>query len=58
MGEGRENASEADDNNDKDSVITIEAEDEKTAKPNKSKQDMSETLTTIADNCNDVLDFL
>ena len=53
-----ENASEADDENDKDSVITIEGEDKKTSKSGKEKQATVEMLTTIVDNCNNVLAFL
>ena len=55
---GEENTREADDKNDKDSVITIKAEDDKTAKPGKANQATAETLTTIAYNYDDVLDFL
>ena len=57
MKEG-ENTSEADEDNNEDSVITIEAEDTKLAKPGKAKQATAETLTTISDNCDNVLDFL
>ena len=53
-----ENSSKADDDNDEDSVITIEAEDKKMAKPGKEKQATAKTLTTIADDCGDVLVFL
>ena len=49
--------SEADEANDKDSVVTIEAKDTK-VKPGKAKQAAAETLTTITDNCNNVLAFL
>ena len=42
-----ETASEVDDGNNEDSVITIDAEDEKTEKPGKVKQATAETLTTI-----------
>ena len=53
-----ENTSKVDDDNDKDSVITIKAEDEKTVTPGKAKQATAETFTTIADNCDNVLAFL
>ena len=53
-----ENTSEADNDKNEDSVITIEAEDKNLAKPGKKNQSTSETLTTITDNCNDVLAFL
>ena len=43
-----ENTSEVDNDNDKDIVITIEAEDKKSAKPGKTKQATAETLTNIA----------
>ena len=46
--------SEADDDNNEDSVITIEAEYKKTVKVVEAKQATTETLTTITDNCNDV----
>ena len=53
-----ENTSEADDSNDKDSVITIKTEDEKSAKLGTAKQATAKTLTTIADDFDDVLAFL
>ena len=53
-----ETASEENDNNDKDSKSSVEAEDEKTMKTGKEKLATAETLSTIADYCNDVLAFL
>ena len=47
-----------DDDNGKDSIITINAEDEKTAKPGKAKNSTANMLATIADDCGDVLAFL
>ena len=52
-----ETTSKADEANDNDSVITIEAVDAK-AKPGKARQAASNTLTTIADDCGNVLVFL
>ena len=51
-------ASGADDDNNNDSVITIEAKDATLAKPGKAKQATANILTTIADNFDDVLAFL
>ena len=48
----------ADEDNVNDIVITIKAEDAKLAKPGKAKQAAAETLTTIIDDCDDVLAFL
>ena len=53
-----ENASRVDDDNDEDSVVTIEAEDKKTEKPGKSKQATAETWNTIVDDCDEILTFL
>ena len=53
-----ENASEADNNNNKDSVITIEAEYKKTVKPGKANQATVKTLITVTDDCNNVLAFI
>ena len=58
----KDSTSEADEVNNNDSVTTIEAEEAK-AKPGKAKQASNEkaateTLTTITDDCNDVLTYL
>ena len=52
-----ENTSEADDNNNKEIVITIEAEDKKSEKPGKAKQATAKTFTTIAYDCDKALAF-
>ena len=49
--------SEADEANNNDSVVTIEAKDQK-AKPGKAKQAAADTLNTITDDCDNVLAFL
>ena len=43
-----------DDENDEDREVSVEAEDKKTPKTGKAKQATAETLTTIAENCDDV----
>ena len=53
-----ETTSEADENNDDDTVINIEAEDTKLAKPGKVKQATAKMLITITDDCDDVLALL
>ena len=53
-----ETTSKADEANNDDSVITIKAKDAKSANPVKSKQAAAKTLTTIVDNCDNVLAFL
>ena len=53
-----ENTSKADEDNDEYSIITIEAEDTKSAKPGKAKQATAKTLATIVDNYDDLLAFL
>ena len=47
-----------DDDNGKDSKVSVEVEDEKTKKRGKAKQAIAETLTTITDDCDNVLAFL
>ena len=53
-----ETTSEADEDNFENSVVTIEAEDTNLANPGKAKHAAAETLTTISDDCDDVLAFL
>ena len=53
-----ETTSEEDENNNNNSVIAIEDEDVKSPKPAKAKQAAAKTLTTIADDCDNVLAFL
>ena len=53
--ENEEDTSKADEDNGNDSVVTIKAEYAKSAKPGKTKQAAAETLTTITDECDNVL---
>ena len=53
-----ETTSEADKANNDNGVITIKAEDEKSAKPYKANQAVAKTLTTIEEDFNNVLAFL
>ena len=52
-----EDSSGYDDNNNRIIEGGVEAEDEKTTEKGKAKQATTETLTTIADNCDNVLDY-
>ena len=52
-----ENTSEADEANNDDIVVTIEDEDAK-AKPGKAMQAATKTLTTITEDCDNILAFL
>ena len=53
-----ETDSREDNNNNKDSEGSVEAEDEKTMNPGKENQATSETLATISDDFDDVMAFL
>ena len=53
-----ETVSKEDDKKDEDSKGGVETEEEKTTKKGKVKQATTERLTTIADDCDDVLAFL
>ena len=53
-----ETTSDSDEDNDDDSVVTIEAKDAKSANPGKAKEAAAKTLTTIIDNCDNILSFL
>ena len=53
-----ETVSGEDDDNDEYSEVSLEAEDKKKAKTFKAKQSTAKTLTTITDDCDDVLAFL
>ena len=53
-----ETTSEADEDNEENSVITIEAEDAKLANPGKANQASAKTLTTTTDYFDNILDFL
>ena len=53
-----ETTSKVDEDNDDNSIVTIEAEDTKLANPVKAKQVAAEMLTTITDVCDNVLALL